>query len=57
MASPITYSFYIDQSRVESILGDYIPRVWATNANDRLTLAQALSEAAREIDSVIASAA
>ena len=57
MASPITYSFYIDQSRVESILGDYIPRVWATNANDRLTLEQALSEAARAIDSVIASAA
>ncbi len=53
-ASPLTYSFYIDQSRVESILGDYIPRVWAADAKDRLTLTEALEQAADEIDTVIA---
>ncbi len=51
-ASPITYSFYIDQSRVESIFGDYIPRVWAKNAKDKLTLDQALAGAATEIHKV-----
>ena len=53
IASPLTFSFYIDQSRVETILGDYIPRVWASSANDRLPLADALAEAAREINAVI----
>ncbi len=55
-ASPLTYNFYIDQSRVESILGDYIPRVWAKNDKDRLTLSQALQQAAEEMDTVIAGA-
>lgn len=52
-ASPIVYNFYIDQSRVEGILGDYIPRVWAKDSADRLTLRQALDQAAAEIDTVI----
>lgn len=51
-AQPIEYSFYIDQGRVEGILGDYIPRVWTANAKDRLTLSQALEQAAKEIRSV-----
>lgn len=56
-ASPLIYSFYIDQSRVEGIFGDYIPRVWAENEKDRLTLSQALQKCAEEIDQVIAGVA
>ncbi|MBQ8885654.1 MAG: extracellular solute-binding protein [Clostridia bacterium] len=50
-ASPLTYNFYIDQSRVESILGDYIPRVWAEQ--NPMTLTQALNAAASEINAAI----
>ena len=50
-ASPFTFNFYIDQSRVEEILGDYIPRVWADK--DSLSLTAALNAAASEINTVI----
>ena len=46
-----------DRSRVEGIFGDYIPRVWAENEKDRLTLSQALQKCAEEIDQVIAGVA
>ncbi len=52
-AKPLTYSFYIDQSRVEAIFGDYIPRVWASNEKDKLTLTQALDKCAQEVNQVI----
>ncbi|MGN1062311.1 MAG: ABC transporter substrate-binding protein [Candidatus Scatosoma sp.] len=50
-ASPLAYNLYIDQSRVESILGDLIPRAWAKE--DKMTLNQALNAAASEINDVI----
>ena len=50
-ATPITYNFYIDKGRVDGILGNYIPRIWADK--NPISLVAALSACGADINPII----